>query len=172
MTTQTLELVPLAGADLAVISRWLADEQILIPYLLSPEPVGADDLRAMAELATEDDDVACWTLRLGNDLVGMANWRRDPMFRDVVEVEVTLGSGIPRGRGLGTEAHRVVIQAAFDQMGARKVVGRVAGFNTAMRQVLAKLGVEQEGLLRRHVAVNGEYVDLLLFGVLKDEWRW
>jgi ribosomal-protein-alanine N-acetyltransferase len=37
--------------------------------------------------------------------------------------------------------------------------------------VLEKVGFQQEGRRRDHAFVNGEYVDLLEYGLLAEEWR-
>ncbi|MEI0737736.1 GNAT family protein, partial [Paenibacillus sp. JTLBN-2024] len=41
----------------------------------------------------------------------------------------------------------------------------------ASGKVMEKLGMKYEGTLRQHVLKNGEYDDLVYYGLLKDEWR-
>ena len=74
-----------------------------------------------------------------------------------------------QGRGYATEAAELGLGYAFDERGLHKVVARVFEGNTPSRRVLEKLGFEEEGRLRDHYYVDGEYVDAHLFGLLADE---
>ena len=46
-----------------------------------------------------------------------------------------------------------------------------AGFGPASGRVLMKLGMQQEGLLRRHRRKFGRYEDLVVCGILRSEWQ-
>jgi RimJ/RimL family protein N-acetyltransferase len=43
--------------------------------------------------------------------------------------------------------------------------------NPASGRVLAKIGLEPEGILREHVLKWGEYKDLVLYGLTRDRYR-
>lgn len=79
-TSERLQLRLLDRADVATIERWLDDAEIRRSYLL-------------AAWAIEDH---------AGSLLGMGNWRPDPPFPGVFEVEVTLGPDVPKG----PEKHR------------------------------------------------------------------
>lgn len=75
-----------------------------------------------------------------------------------------------QGDGYATEAADLGLRYAFDERGFNKVVARVFEGNTASRHVLEKLGFEEEGYLRQHYYVDGEFVDTRLFGLLAENW--
>ena len=75
------------------------------------------------------------------------------------------------GQGLATEAARAVVGRAFDRLGLRKVWATADAPNIASIRVLEKLGMRREGLQREHHWRRGEPVDIVLYGVLRDEWR-
>jgi len=43
--------------------------------------------------------------------------------------------------------------------------------NRASRRVLEKSGFVQEGLLREHYLINGQPVNEVLYGLLRQEWK-
>lgn|GEM_PF-1068350 len=170
--SERLLLRPLTRADLPVIGRWFSDERIRRFYLLTEEGVGADTLAEAIEWARHDPDVAAWAIEeRDGTLAGLGNWRADPVFRDVYEIEVTLGPHMPGGRGYGTEAHALVLDHLMRTRPAAKVTGRALADNHAVIALAARLGFVEEGRLRRHVQIGKERVDLVVVGILREEWE-
>jgi ribosomal-protein-alanine N-acetyltransferase len=103
-------------------------------------------------------------------VVGLIQVRRlDPVF-DGAEWECTIAPSA-RGSGLFIEAAQLVASFVFGTIGARRLEARVLLTNGRGNGALGKLGAVQEGVLRRSARHNGEYVDQLLWSVLKDDWR-
>lgn len=75
------------------------------------------------------------------------------------------------GNGYGTEASKLIIEHAFEQMRYHKVVARVLDSNEKSSRVWEKLGFEHEATLREHVFMDGEYHDFLLYGLLEKEFE-
>lgn len=75
------------------------------------------------------------------------------------------------GEGFGTEASRLVTQYAFDELRMHRVQARVLATNEASLRIWAKLGYEEEAVHRDEAFKGGEYVDVIYFGVLEDEWE-
>jgi RimJ/RimL family protein N-acetyltransferase len=74
------------------------------------------------------------------------------------------------GRGFATEASRVLLRMAFDDLKAHRVVGRVEARNTASARVLEKLGMRQEAHLVENEHVKGEWQSELVYAILDREW--
>jgi RimJ/RimL family protein N-acetyltransferase len=105
--------------------------------------------------------------------VGLIQVRRlDPAF-ELAEWECTLA---PRARGCGVfvEAIRLVGSFSFDVVGVRRLETRVLLRNGRGNTALRKLGAVEEGILRRAVRRDGEYLDQVLWSLLKEDWgdRW
>ena len=76
-----------------------------------------------------------------------------------------------RGEGYATEAAGLLLDYAFETRGLHKVFARVVAFNEASTGLLKRLGFAEEGRLRDHVYLDGDYQDVLLFGFLREEWQ-
>lgn len=70
------------------------------------------------------------------------------------------------GRGYATEAARALIQFAFDNVGLHRVYARHFACNPASGRVMQKAGMSFEGTLKQHILKDGEYQDIVCYGVL------
>jgi len=71
------------------------------------------------------------------------------------------------GKGIVTEAVELVVQFAFEQIGLHRVEAYVSTENSASIRVLEKSGFQQEGLLRKLLYINGQWVDHYLYARLE-----
>ncbi|MCY3505282.1 MAG: GNAT family protein [Chloroflexi bacterium] len=84
-----------------------------------------------------------------------------------------LGYGIARplwGQGVVTEAANAVLQYGFDSLGLARIYAYAVVDNEASWRVMEKLGMRREGFLRRHRMIRGEYVDDVLYSIVRDDW--
>ncbi|MFC4554570.1 GNAT family N-acetyltransferase [Georgenia faecalis] len=75
-----------------------------------------------------------------------------------------------RGRGLGTEATRLLLDHAFAAIGLHRVSLGVLAFNPRAQHVYARAGFVVEGVEREAHLFDGEWVDSVLMAVLDHEW--
>ena len=75
-----------------------------------------------------------------------------------------------RGSGIFLEAARLVGSFAFGAIGTHRLEARVLLQNGRANGALRKLGAVQEGVLRRSVRRGGQYLDQVLWPVLKEDW--
>ncbi|MBN8217459.1 MAG: GNAT family N-acetyltransferase [Spirochaetes bacterium] len=75
------------------------------------------------------------------------------------------------GQGFATEAARAVVAWAFDDGGVHRLYGQHFATNPASGRVLEKCGMKKEGLLRRHFVRFEVAQDVVVYGILKDEWE-
>jgi RimJ/RimL family protein N-acetyltransferase len=109
------------------------------------------------------------TLAHTRALVGLVQVRQlDPTF-EAAEWECTIAPS-SRGSGIFLEAARLVGSFTFGSVGAHRLEARVLLQNGRGNGALRKLGAVQEGILRRSARRNGEYVDQVLWSMLKEDW--
>jgi ribosomal-protein-alanine N-acetyltransferase len=74
------------------------------------------------------------------------------------------------GKGLATEAARAAVDFGFRELGLARVYAQVLAGNRASLGVCDKLGMINEGVKRQHVHKARRLHDVVLYGVLRDEW--
>jgi len=82
------------------------------------------------------------------------------------------GLGIRREywrKGYATEAIKIVLRYFFDELRYQKVNALVYSFNEASFKMHRNLGFREEGRLRRMVYTQGEYYDLIIMGLTREE---
>ena len=85
------------------------------------------------------------------------------------EVGIALGRG-SWGRGLATEAFRVLIGFAFDALNLHRLEADVDPKNERALRLLESQGFRREGYLRERWHHLGEVHDAVFFGLLRGEW--
>jgi [ribosomal protein S5]-alanine N-acetyltransferase len=72
------------------------------------------------------------------------------------------------GQGYATEATHRLLAFGFNELGLHKISATCDPENRASVAVLTKNGMNQEGALRDHTYVRGQWRDRLLFSVIAD----
>ena len=75
------------------------------------------------------------------------------------------------GSGIFVDGAALVLDFAFDVVGARRLEARAAVANGRGNGALRKIGATKEGVLRKSFLRNGEYMDQALWTILADERR-
>jgi RimJ/RimL family protein N-acetyltransferase len=74
------------------------------------------------------------------------------------------------GRGFATEAARAAVDFGFRELALARIYAQVLADNRASCAVLDKLGMVNEGVKRQHVHKARRLHDVVLYGLLRDEW--
>jgi [ribosomal protein S5]-alanine N-acetyltransferase len=109
------------------------------------------------------------TQTMTRTVIGLALVRQlDPSF-EAAEWECTIAPSW-RGSGAFLEVARLIGSFTFGTIGSHRLEARVLLRNGRANGALRKLGAVQEGVLRRSVRLAGEYVDQVLWSMLKEDW--
>jgi RimJ/RimL family protein N-acetyltransferase len=75
------------------------------------------------------------------------------------------------GHGYATESTHLLVDFGFRAFSLARIYAQVLAGNTASMRVLEKLGMVNEGIRRQHVRKGQRLCDIVLYGLLRDEWR-
>ncbi|AMD87037.1 acetyltransferase [Actinomyces radicidentis] len=163
---ELVTLRPITAADAGVVDAWLREEPeiaLLMGSVHSPEEPSQDvPIERMREVygqwaVSEERLVLGIVDRASGALVGEAvlnDWdegNRSCNFR-------ILMCRAGRGRGLGTEATRLITDYGLS-VGLHRISLEVYAFNPAARRAYEKAGFVAEGRLRDALLYDGEWVD-------------
>ena len=161
-----------------VVLRPLRDEELdtvwqarvsdeTAPWMSTPQAYE----RLRERIANSGEFVDGWLdlgIETGGRLVGEVDARRPPrtMPEGVFELGISLFDAIDRGRGLGTEAIRLLTRHLFDSEEARRVQASTWVENHAMRRVFEKLGFVEEGVLRSFMPSERGRDDYVMYAIV------
>ena len=73
--------------------------------------------------------------------------------------------------GVNTEAKYLLLRHAFERLVCERVEFKTDGRNERSQAALERIGAVREGVLRKHMIVQGGYVrDSVYFSVVREEW--
>ncbi|MEV8430251.1 GNAT family N-acetyltransferase [Streptomyces chartreusis] len=75
-----------------------------------------------------------------------------------------------RGRGIGTEATRLIVGHGFEQLGLHRIQLEAYGHNPRALRVYEKVGFLVEGVRREADFRDGQWLDWVMMAVLDHEW--
>jgi [ribosomal protein S5]-alanine N-acetyltransferase len=74
------------------------------------------------------------------------------------------------GKGIAAEAARAVLEFAFTQLEAHRVVAFCHAGNRQSVRVMEKIGMQYEGRLRQVRWINGAWHDEFVYAIVADLW--
>lgn len=114
-----------------------------------------------------------WALVLKSDedaMIGTAGFNQWNRWNNSAEIAYDLQQAL-WGEGLMPEALAPMLRFGFEEMGLNRIEADVTVGNEASARVLEKLGFHQEGTLRQRGFWKGQYHDLALFSLLREDWE-
>jgi ribosomal-protein-serine acetyltransferase len=74
------------------------------------------------------------------------------------------------GKGIITKASKKMLEFGFNELNLNRIEINAAVNNTKSQAIPQKLNFTHEGILRQAELVNGEFLDLNLYAMLKKDW--
>ncbi|MEU4347975.1 GNAT family protein [Streptomyces sp. NPDC023838] len=158
--------------DWAAFMRFAEDEERL-GDLLNP-PRSAESFRDWArEQAAAKSDGDCFGLAIeavetGDTVGAVGSHQADPRA-GWFEYGVTIGAD-HRGKGYAAEAVVMLLRFMFAERRYHKCAARIFAHNEASLALHRRLGFVEEGRLRDHVFLAGRHRDLVMMGMLAEEF--
>uniref|UniRef100_A0AAU3HVX8 GNAT family N-acetyltransferase n=1 Tax=Streptomyces sp. NBC_01393 TaxID=2903851 RepID=A0AAU3HVX8_9ACTN len=164
-------LRPFTPDDVPVMTEILNDPEVLRLTGSPDEELGPERLHSWYGTRNDQPD----RLDLGvvdratGELVGEAVLHEWDRHNHNCVFRILIG---PRGRdrGLGTEATRLIVGHAFEQLALHRVSLYVFAFNHRARRAYEKAGFVAEGIERQTLLQGGEWIDAVRMSVLAHEW--
>lgn len=157
--------------DLDILYEWSNDLENTRWLLIDP-PVSREMERAWIESMSRRPDqkafMICTTdgAPIGTLDLSMINWKHFS-----AQVGISIFEPSCRGKGLGTEAMRLVLGYAFHTLKLNRVQLYVFKENLYAIRSYEKCGFVTEGLVRECYYKQGKFVDAYLMSILRNDWK-
>jgi RimJ/RimL family protein N-acetyltransferase len=173
---QRVRLRPVEKDDLPRFVKWLADPELRsyldnhLAYSHVQEErwfernLSAGSEQTWAVDAQPADTVGPWTH------IGSCGYHRVDWRNRAGEVGILIGPRDYWGKGFGTDAMQTLVAWGFYTLNLNRVELRVFSDNERAIRSYQKVGFQIEGRLRQGSYANGTYRDVLLMGVLREDW--
>ena len=164
---EQIYLRPITADDTELAVRWRNKPTVVENFIYRKPLSRADHEKWLAEkvfrglvhqfvICTNEDDLPLGSVYLQNFEEGHKR----------AESGVYLGEDHAYGKGIGTEAVKLMAEYACGTLGLHKLSARVLAYNKASRRLHEKAGYVQEAYLKDELFLDGRYEDLILFGCI------
>jgi RimJ/RimL family protein N-acetyltransferase len=171
---ERVALGPLHRGLLPLIERWNNEFRTVDLGGDDPRPRSAETVSATWEplLRGERDDWIGFAIYALPEFrpIGIANIRDYTNPRGTAEFGITIGDESDRGRGLGTEATRLVLDYAFTALGVHNVWLDTPAYNAGAIRAYEKAGFRELGRRRGARMLAGTRYDVVLMDCIADEF--
>ncbi|QYN24969.1 GNAT family N-acetyltransferase [Amycolatopsis sp. DSM 110486] len=165
-----LALRPFAEEDLPVLDRFAVEPDVMGAFQWAGFGSAQERRRRFAEDGFVGDASTAVAVTVDGVVAGMASWEaadRGGPAGGCYEIGVTL---LPdhRGHGLGTKAHRLLVEHLFRFTRAHRLEAFTDRENLAEQRVLEKAGFHREGLMCQVTWRDGAYRDEVVYARLRE----
>ncbi|WP_241494631.1 GNAT family N-acetyltransferase [Bacillus coahuilensis] len=110
-------------------------------------------------------------LKSTDDLIGYMELDDILWSNRVGWISLGIGELEHRGKGYGKEAMDTILRYAFHELNLHRIQLTVFSYNEPAIHLYEKVGFQKEGTYRQFLERDGNRHDMLLYGLLKEEWR-
>ena len=159
-------------------SRWTHDAEYMRLMELKPvRPLSPTMVKKRYEAIEKDMDeqknLFYFTIRaregdrfIGKALIEMVDWSNGNGY-----LQIGIGEAEFRRKGYGSQALSMLLRYAFGELNLYRVTAVVPAYNEAALHLFQKFGFVEEVRRRKALHRDGEFWDIIGFGLLNAEWR-
>ena len=166
-------LRPSERTDLDIFLRWFNDAE-MTRFLSQRAPIGSTGEERWLEDVLQrhgKDSYHFVICRLDDDRpIGTAALFDVDHLNGSAEFGIAIGEKQLWGQGYGTDALNAIVDFGFGELRLHRISLYCYAFNPRGRRSYEKAGFVVEGTLRGAHFQEGEYHDVLLMSLLRDEW--
>ncbi len=175
LTGRHVTLEQLAPSHVDGLFAALSDDEVW-QFLPTVRPRSRDEMAAIIDAALEGQwqgERVPWVQRdpATGEVIGMTTYHDVDVERRSLGIGHTMLDGRRWRTGVNTESKLLLLERAFDVLGAERVFWYTDIRNERSQRAIARLGASRDGVIRRHrLRPDGTWRDSAMFAMTADEW--
>ena len=166
--SQRLMLLPMERHMASKVLEWLLDEDVAQWAVFGdPRPLTVEEIEEQIVAARADPRIRMFAIvpldsisPIGEAILQGIDWKNRS-----AQYGLIIGDRQMRGRGIGQEVTRIIVEYAFSDLGLHRIEALVLSGNVAAIHCLEKVGFTREGVKKEAVWENGQWYDVMLLGI-------
>lgn len=150
--------------------KWMNDIKVT-QYLESRfYPNSMESLQEYVKSKQENPDEVFWAIIVKKDDTHIGNVKLGPIdwIHRLGDIGILIGDKNCWGKGYASEVIDIIVQYGFKTLNLHKLTAGNYSTNRGATKIFEKSGFKIEGILKQHCFCNGEYVDVVLLGLLNN----
>jgi|SRR5690625_524075 len=170
LISENIKARPIIMEDLAFLNKWKNDSDVFKNLGGGYKPISIDQQKTwMDNMIDMNGNAKRFIIETKNeDPIGMVGLYSINHINRNCEFGIYIGEKKHYGKGFGTEATKLILDYAFNNLNLIKVKLLVNDENPAIR-MYERLNFREVGKLHQERYIDGEYVDVIIMEKLKNE---
>ena len=164
-----VELRDLKEQDSEMLRNWRNMPEVAA-YMYTDHLISAEEHARWFAGIKNDPTRRYWVIVYKGEDVGLVNLAEIDQKNKRSNWAYYLASPSVRGKGVGSYVEWAILNHVFEDLKLHKLVGEVLGTNPKVVELHRSFGFTVEGQLREHVIKNGQFVDVVVVGILAKDW--
>ena len=170
---EKIALRAIRRSDMGAYARWLDNHDVTHFLEMGWKPLSEPDLEATFKSLTESAETVAFVIedRASGEAVGTCGLYLIQWVARRAQFNILIGEPSVWDKGFGTEATRLVVGYGFDTLNLESIQLGVNADNDRALKSYEKTGFVHEGRRRKFVYRNGRYYDLVVMGIVREEYQ-
>ena len=172
-----LVLRPMREGDWSILERWGQDREGLWGPFQRFQLDHLTQLREIYQttgLLKRESGLLLVETIATHEVIGFVRYTMIP-FPDEDHPYPEIGFGLPetsaRGKGYAKEAVSLLVNYLFDGYATERIAAFTDELNIPARRMMESLGFWREGVLRRSMFRDGEWQNVVIYSILREDWK-
>lgn len=173
ITGEKVRLRAVEPEDIPRMWEWLQDEELMRFRDYPAPPVSLDDARKEFEQSADNcgRNLRMAITTLEGELIGETSLREIDQRNGDAVFTIAIGNRDYWSHGYGSDATRCLMKYAFEMLNLHRVTLFVHASNERAIHAYRKVGFQHEGTLREAHYMDGKHSDVLIMGLLREDFR-
>jgi len=169
---ENVYLRPLRKNDMKLFTKWNNDPEIMELMAFTKSTTEKYWRKWFEKIIKAPDAIYFGVVKKLNDkLIGFVHLEQIMWSHRLCrDIGIAIGEKGEWSKGYGTEAMKLLIEYAFNVLDLYRLELMTFTYNKRGLKVWKKCGFKKEGVMRKARLVDGEWQDVIFFGLLKDEY--
>jgi len=157
--------------DLPILYKYVSDSDIA--YLTNNIPFETfEDFKSKYSIYLDGhcEDLKIFTILLDQTIIGKMEIGYD-LVDKTGSFDIMIGNKKNWGRGFAVKALNVLFSYGFNNLGLNRMDCEVYRFNERSIRLMHKMNMHVDGMLREAQFVDGKFVDIYIFSLLRNEYE-
>lgn len=162
------ELLP---EDIPILYKYISDNDIA--YLTNYNKAETfEEFKAKYNLYFNgnSDGLKIFSIELEDQVIGKLEIGYD-LIDKTGEFDIIIGDKQLWRKGLGVKSLNVLFSYGFNNLGLNRISCEIFRFNERSIQLMRKMNMQVDGILREAQIVRGKFVDIYIFSILRKEYE-
>jgi len=157
-------------SDIPLLVRWINDPNVW-RFLGSAFPINEIAEEKWLTQGAEDKSKINFVIQmLSGEAIGAMGFHDIDLINRTAFTGAFIGETAFRNRGFGTDAKLTLLEYAFNTLNLHKVKSRALATNKASIAYSLHCGYKKEGILRKEIFREGQYVDMVELAIFRKDW--